>query len=227
MDGGSWHKLRMSTEGKLMQNSSDISVTQWIADLKDGEESAAQQALWQRYFNRLAGLAREKLGGTPRAAEDEEDVVLSALGSFFSGMRDGEFPDLHDRNGLWPLLARITACKAINQQKRQLAAKRGGGRVIAASVAAGTGSEGDTMPLEFVDQQISPASLVELSEQCEVLLAMLPEEAMRDIATRKLAGYSTQEIADALEIAPRTVERKTSLIRRYWSEYAERNDSQS
>src|SRR2546427_163477 len=37
------------------------SVTWWIENLKGGDEAAAQ-SLWQRYFQRLAGLARERLG---------------------------------------------------------------------------------------------------------------------------------------------------------------------
>jgi len=35
----------------------DESVSVWIADLKEGD-SAATQKLWERYFQRLVGLAR-------------------------------------------------------------------------------------------------------------------------------------------------------------------------
>ena len=50
------------------------------------------------------------------------------------------------------------------------------------------------------------------------------EEMMRQIAELKLAGCSTQEIAQQLELSPRTVERKTGLIRRYWTAWLERTE---
>lgn len=200
---------------------SDRSITCWIADLKEGDDSAAQHALWQRYFNRLVGLARQTLGASPRGAEDEEDVALSALKSFFDGVNQGEFPDLQDRDGLWPLLAKITARKAINQRKRQLAAKRGGGRVVAASEAGGAGRDGEPRQIDFVEDDLSPASIVALSDECKRLIDLLPEPILQEIARHKLAGYTTGEIATQLGVAPRTVERKTGLIRSHWKQEAE------
>src|SRR5690349_18337693 len=91
------------------------SVTRWIAELHLGEPDEAQEALWQRYFRRLIGLARLKLGDAPRGMADEEDVAAAALQSFFAGVVDGRFPRLQNRNDLWPLLAKITARKAKDQ----------------------------------------------------------------------------------------------------------------
>ena len=51
------------------------SVTRWIEQLKTGDPLAAQK-LWERYFQRLVGLARKKLLDAPRQAADEEDVAL-------------------------------------------------------------------------------------------------------------------------------------------------------
>ena len=63
------------------------SVTRWIGDLKAGGEGAAQQ-LWERYFDRLVRMARNKLKAKARrfaVAEDEEDAALSAFDKFLSG----------------------------------------------------------------------------------------------------------------------------------------------
>lgn len=203
---------------------SDRSVSQWIADLQDNQDSIAHQELWQRYFTRLVGLARAKLGNSPRGAEDEEDVALSALDSFFGGLQEGQFPELKDRNGLWPLLAKITSRKAINQRKRQMAAKRGGGRVIATS-AAGRDSDGEPMAMDFAEDEPSPGSLVAISEECQRLIDILPEQPLQEIAQLKLAGYTTVEIAKEMGVAPRTVERKTGLIRKYWIQDADEEDA--
>lgn len=206
---------------------SDRSITCWIADLKEGQEGEAHHALWDRYFSRLVGLARQQLGASPRGAEDEEDVALSALQSFFDGVKQGEFPDLHDRDGLWPLLAKITSRKAINQRKRQMAAKRGGGRVVAASEAGGAGRDGEPAPIDFVEDDLSPASIVALSEECQRLIDLLPEPMLQEIARRKLSGYTTTEIASHLGVAPRTIERKAGLIRTHWRREADLVESEA
>lgn len=190
----------------------DLSVTQWIADLKTGEPSNAQRELWSRYFVRLQALARQQLGNSPRAVADEEDVAVSALGSFFMRVQDGQFPDLLDRNGLWPLLAKITSRKVINQQKRHKALKRGGDRVAVAIADPAQSAA----PIELVDEQLTPATLAEISEECNRLMAALPASGLRVIAERKLAGFTTEEIAAELDLSPRTIERKTGLIRRCW-----------
>src|SRR5207249_6675395 len=62
----------------------DSSVSAWIDRLKDGDPAAAQP-LWERYFGRLVGLARDRLRGAARRAADEEDVALSAFDSFCRG----------------------------------------------------------------------------------------------------------------------------------------------
>ena len=70
--------------------SSDGSITHLITRLKQGDPSAAE-GLWRAYFERLVALARSRLRGATRLA-DEEDVALSALDSFYRGVERGRFP---------------------------------------------------------------------------------------------------------------------------------------
>jgi len=199
------------------------SITRWIADLEIGRADEAQQALWQRYFHRLVGLARRKLGETPRAAADEEDVATAALHSFFTGMAAGRFPELHDGDGLWPLLAKITAHKALDQQRHLLAEKRGGGRVRGDSIMGGPSGSFENWPAAFVEDELGPDLLVSMSEQCEQLMAMLADDQLRHIARRKLEAYSNREVAAELGVIERTVERRLQLIRSLWSEKLSKN----
>ena len=111
----------------VMSSEADFSVSRWIVGAKAGE-SAAVRALWQRYFQQLVCLARQKLAGTSRRAADEEDVALSAFASFCRAAEEGRFPDLAARDDLWRLLMRLTARKAVDQARREGAAKRGGGQ---------------------------------------------------------------------------------------------------
>src|SRR4029077_13220808 len=72
--------------------SSDGSITHLITRLKEGDRAAAE-GLWRAYFHRLVGLARTRLRGATRLA-DEEDVALSAFDSFCRGVDRGRFPAL-------------------------------------------------------------------------------------------------------------------------------------
>lgn len=194
------------------------SVTQWIAALETGDSDAAQQEIWNRYFRRLVGLARWKLGDSPRRAEDEEDVALGALNSFFTGVEAGEFPQLRDSDNLWPLLAKITVRKALNQRERQLAAKRGGGRVRGDSVHQHPNTGSVLTAAEFVDEEITPDTLAAMRDQCQRLIDVLPDQQLREVVRLKLLGHTNAEVAEELGVVERTVQRKLSLIRTYWGE---------
>jgi RNA polymerase sigma factor (sigma-70 family) len=204
--------------------STDDSITQWIGQLKAGDPGApgAQQELWNHYFNRLVGLARKLLRGAPQRVEDEEDVVLGALNSFFRGAEGGRFPDLRDRTDLWPLLVKITAHKAINQLERHQAQKRGGGKVRGESVFLNGGADSDIAGIEqIVGTEPTPEFAAAMAEHCQTLLAKLDERAtpgLREIARLKLEGYTNEEIAERLGIVERTVERRLNRIRRQWME---------
>ena len=111
------------------------SVTQWLVDLKQGDEEAARQ-LWQRYFQKMVEASRKKLGGTRRRAADEEDAAISAFDSLCRGVAKGRFPRVSDRVDLWPLLLTLTAQKAVDLIRRENRQRRGSGKVRGDSVFA-------------------------------------------------------------------------------------------
>ena len=69
-----------------MSDESGRSVTRWLESLKAGDADAAQK-LWERYFQALVRLARNRLRAASRAVADEEDAALSAFDSFVRGAR--------------------------------------------------------------------------------------------------------------------------------------------
>src|SRR5262245_23373067 len=115
--------------------SPDESVTHWVSLLQGGDPAAAQR-LWERYFQRLVGLARARLSGHPRRAADEEDVALSVFRCLCEGAARGRFPRLDDRDDLWRLLVTLTERKAINLTRDERRLKRGGGAVVSAGELA-------------------------------------------------------------------------------------------
>lgn len=197
--------------------SSDESVSIWIKEVINGNEDAAQK-LWDRYFPDLLNLARNRLRSAPNRMADEEDVALSALNSFFGAAKKGRFPDLAGRDSLWRLLSRMTQRKAVDQLRRHLAQKRGGGAVVGesqlhapSSINAGLG--------QFSGDEISPELDAIVTEQCQILIGSLKEPQLRAIALAKMEGYTNEEISQQLDLALRTVERRLQLIRKIWEQY--------
>jgi DNA-directed RNA polymerase specialized sigma24 family protein len=184
----------------------DGSITHWIAQVKDGGESVAQQELWDRYFIRLAALASHKLHDLPPQFRYEEDLALSALDSFFIRVQRDDFSQLRDRTDLWRLLAKITVRKTIDWRRRTLAQTRGGGQAIA--------NLADDLQ-NIAAKEPSPDMLVAMNEQCHRLLSSLNQE-LQTVARMKLEGYTNREIANSMGRVERTVERKLDRIRRIW-----------
>lgn len=198
--------------------SSGGSVTHWIRDIKDGE-SVAARGLWERYFPKLVRLARQKLAGMRRGAADEEDVALSAFNRFCLAAERGRFPDLADRGSLWRLLLQMTARKAIDLRRHEARARRGGGMVLGESAVAGLAdSDGDERAIaDVIGDEPDPGFAAMMAEQCQRLLDQLGDADLRAIAIAAMEGYSNEEIAQRLNCAVRTVERRRELIRKKWS----------
>lgn len=193
---------------------SDEPITVWIQALKQSDEEAARQ-LWDAYFPRLLRAAQRRLKGRRRVT-DEEDVVVSVFDSLCRGAGEGRFVELHDRTDLWRLLLRIVGQKSVDQLRHEGRQKRGGGDVRGDSVFRRPGEQSPGFD-QVAGGDVSPDFLALVEEENRRLLALLPEETLRSIATYRLEGYANEEIAERLGISLRSVERKLQLIRQQWS----------
>jgi DNA-directed RNA polymerase specialized sigma24 family protein len=197
------------------------SVTIWIDGIKAGDGSDIER-LWDRYFERLVRLAAARLPAHSRRSFDEEDVALSAFQSFCDRAGRGQFPQLSDRDDLWRLLATITVRKALDTIRQQSRQKRGGGQVLGESaLLVGAGTEGEGLA-EVLSREPTPDEVAGFAENYHRFLARLQEPPLRTIALRRLEGQTTREIARALDVSTKTVERKLQLIRAIWSEESSR-----
>ena len=203
------------------------SVSQWIDELRGGDEDAAAH-LWERYYSQLVRLAKARLDSFPRRSFDEHDIVNKALYDCFQSIQEGRYPELRDRDDLWRMLIRITENESITRVRREIRDKRGRGEVRGDSALS---NEEDTGGQQGFDQLKgsgpTPEFAAEMFESCGRWLDVLSQTKkqrqyrLQQIALWKLAGYNNEEIAEFLEISTRSVERRLGWIREIWSQESE------
>jgi DNA-directed RNA polymerase specialized sigma24 family protein len=196
--------------------SPDDDVTGLIRRLKNGDREAAG-CLWETYVRRVIGLARKKLRSHPRRAADEDDVAQCVFYSFCWRAEQDGFAELEDRDDLWQILALITTRKVADLVTRETAPKRGGGKVGGHSAFPGSDDSSAGPGIEQMPgRELSPAETAELVEEYRHMLDELGDDRLRQVARWKLEGHTNEEIAEQLECAVSTVERKLVLIRDVW-----------
>jgi RNA polymerase sigma factor (sigma-70 family) len=184
------------------------SISLLIAQAKDGD-SAALGKLHQRYWPQLVARARQRLRGAPLRNADEEDVAQTAFIAFYESVQRQRLPKLENRHQLLALLSHIVACRAVNEIRQAVTARRGGGQVQTRS----------SVELLAENQDASPEQEAIVNDCYEFYMRQLPDQ-LREFAVRHLGGLNSQEIADELGCTRRTVERKMSLLRKHWRQMA-------
>lgn len=197
-------------------NCQSHSITRLIEELKVGREDAATQ-LWNRYFDQLVRLARQRLGNAERRVSNEEDLAVSVFFALCNGAANQRFKRLRNRNDLWMLLVAITSNKAVDQIRRQTCQKRGAGRSRGLSGLISPHASTDVQAKEILSAEPSPELLASMNDQLRFLLGLLRDDKQRRIVQLRLAGYTNAEIAKHVQISIRSVERKVEIVREVWS----------
>jgi DNA-directed RNA polymerase specialized sigma24 family protein len=195
-------------------------LTCWIQRLGDGDSQAANM-VWSAYFAKLVQLARHKLEGVTLRSSDEEDVAVSAMYSFYRGMKEHKFEWVADREDLWKLLVTLTARKACAARRKHFAQKRGGGHVQGESFFERFGGQDEENFGEGIaavlGKEPTPEIAAGVAETCQMMLDKLGDARLREIAVMTLEGLTTSDIAEKLGCVRRTIERKLERIREIWA----------
>jgi DNA-directed RNA polymerase specialized sigma24 family protein len=142
---------------------------------------------------------------------------LTAFDSFCRAAEQGRFPRLDDRNDLWQLLVLLTDRRAIDQRRRGLAARHGGGLVRDEGALSGADPGGqDSSVTRLVSEEPSPEFAAQAAEELRRLLGLLADPELEQVALLKMEGHGIEEIAARLGCVPRTVQRRLQLIRHVW-----------
>lgn len=181
-----------------------------LAEYKAGQADAADE-IFERYVRRLVPLAAERLAPALRRRIDPEDVVQSAMRSFFVHARDGDYV-LARSGDLWRLLATITLHKLRDQVDRHRARRRDYRREYEATAREQPAAHA----IEPESLSPTPDEEVAAAENVQKLLNDLPD-AVRDALALRLAGNRVEDIAAAMQRSERTVRRLLEMARRVLS----------
>ncbi|QDV40586.1 Serine/threonine-protein kinase PknA [Stieleria neptunia] len=169
---------------------------------KNGDEKAAE-VLFDRYAFRLVALVASRLNRRYRSQIDPDEVMQSAMGSFFDAARHSRIQVSHSVS-LWRLLATFARRKLARSIERHSASKRGGDQT--------------RIPLDqaaFLTEVVA-ADDSDADEFANDLKAELPADQF-SVVEGLLAGQTQREIAESLGIDERTVRRRLSRVRQLLS----------
>jgi RNA polymerase sigma-70 factor (ECF subfamily) len=197
----------------------DASFDELRTRLRAGDQEAAAE-IFHRYAARLVSLARNHLSARIRRKVDPEDVVQSALRSFYSrhaadGLR------LDDWESLWGLLAVITLRKVGAKVDLFTAARRDVRKEISAHERATQDQRpSDDAFWDAIAREPTPSEAAMLTDTLEQLMGPLNDRERQMLAMR-LQGYTIPEISQAVERTERTVHRLLADVRQQMVEMQE------
>jgi RNA polymerase sigma-70 factor (ECF subfamily) len=183
------------------------SFAQMMARLRAGDPTAEAE-LFERFRQRLIGLARAKLDARLRAKVDPEDVVQSVYHTFFRRHAEGRF-ELGGWQDLWSLLTVLTVRKCGRWREHFYTDTRNVQREVPADEAEGSAA----LPAEWVARDPDPVEAIVLIELVEALLRG-QDEADQAVVSLRLQGHQPGEISARLGRPLRSVHRVLERVKR-------------
>jgi RNA polymerase sigma-70 factor (ECF subfamily) len=175
--------------------------------LRQGDQAVAW-LIFQRFARRLTGLARSRLDDRVRAKVGPEDVVQSALNSFFQRHAEGQF-ELESWDNLWSLLTVITLRKCGHKTEHFLAACRDVRRESKSLPA----DDDSTASWQAIAREPTPEEAMRLTETVELMFHGL-DDLDRQTIELSLQGYKVAEISTRLGRSERSIYRLLERCKR-------------
>lgn len=200
---------------------SEDEITALIRRIETVRDEDACRQLWMRCLDRVLAIARRRMAPLSSRDGSEDDVAQSAMKSLFRAVENGGLDRMADREDLWRVLTVLTFRKAVKFNRRHTAQRRGGGKVSVVSdltpPARRPSADG---PEQIADPATDEGFVGQLLLEYQERLDSLPDDLLRDIAMLRMEGYELTEIAERLNVARATVNRKLALVRNLWSDSA-------
>ncbi len=178
-----------------MAESSD-DITRMLNDIQNGLSSGQRQAMAQTVYAELRRIARRKLGGH---WHDRTLDTTALVNEAWLKLNDNKEHVWQNRGHFYAVAATAMRQIIIDEARRKLAQKRDGVHV-----------EED---VELAAQDVRRAEeLLAVERTLEKLAAQSPEQALV-FECKYFMGLSNEELAQALELSVRSVERRWQQAR--------------
>jgi RNA polymerase sigma factor (sigma-70 family) len=205
------------TDDGNVGSSAPGSISQDLAALRS-QRPHAGQVLDNRFRDAIVVRARSLLSGTRSRVADEEDIAQEALFACLRSVHAGKSAWVRDRHQFWRLLVASARRKAADLRKKLARKKRCDEALRGESAFIPLGGASDDGGItEVPARDLSPDRALMMTEEYRLFLASLKPE-VRDVVLLKVDGYTNREIAERLEVAVVTVERRLQLIRKKWNQ---------
>lgn len=192
--------------------SGEGSVSGFLRDARLGRVLAIER-LTEKYLCRLESFANSRMAKAMKQVEDEQDIAINVLNEFFTGMMNGKYEGLRNREQLWRLLAKITVCRVIDHYDKYTAEKRGNGEQVNLGHLSNGHSNSDFAAISEVSiDEIDPQLSVALTDSYHRLLELICDQRDKEIVQLNLEGCNNQEIAVKLHIGERTVRNRLEKV---------------
>lgn len=192
--------LEPDKENQIFLNDlANLSGAELLRRWKQGDARAADYIV-ERYAIRLVAMISAKMNRRFQREVDPEDVVQSALGSFFLAARESRI-QVSRTLSLWRLLATFAKRKMLRSIERQLAQKRGGDR----------NKVNLENLLEYWVSDPEPDSLPSTEEWFSELDLNVSAD-LRELLERILLGETQKEMAEYFGVTERTIRRRSTRL---------------
>jgi RNA polymerase sigma factor (sigma-70 family) len=185
---------------------SDAALVQLCAE---GSQWAAA-AIHRRYEKRVRRLAQQHWPPALRSRFDPDDIVQEVFERFFRALRRGIYST--SESELWSFFLVVTLNQIRKSASRHLCRRRDVRQTVEQGMHCPSREAG------FARQMPVAHSRLVVEELLETLSPI-----MREVVERKLQGYTVQEIAHALLISHRAVERLLQGVRQRFADFFERS----
>ena len=165
-------------------------ITQLLQSISDDPDAA--EALYEHVYAELRAIARRHLR---RERPDHTLQATALVSEAYLKLIDQTSVDWKNRNHFFAIASRAIRHILVDHARRRLRQKRGGGAEV--------------LPVEFAEHIPAPGQSTDLVALDDALTLLREEDPLKcDIVEmRFFGGLKNQEIADALGVSSRTVER--------------------
>lgn len=189
----------------------DAELATMIEGLRRGD-AAATAAFFRRFGPALRSVADRRIAPGLARRFDAPEVASSVCRTFLRRAGEGEF-DIEDGDALWRLLCAITLTKVREKARFHRREKRSVTREVDVESPGEARAGGGTAP----DDDVA------FADALGKVLDELDEDERRLVDWR-LAGRSTEEIADELGCSDRTVRRQLARLEARFDDLLSRSD---